>query len=481
MGAPQTLPADFNQWDSAPSTLPADFNKWDEPRATTPPAQPSAISRLAGNFLSGFGVSSDEDAKNFFEHPIHTALNALNAQGELAEKARDAYNKGDYKSAIIHGLNYLVPFLGQQTDKAGEQLSQGDIAGGVGRTLGAAVPIAAGSPEVQSAAGDAANATASAVKPLVAKTARVASDIVDPELTGVVSPRAAYAQKALGRLADALQKPNAKAAAASDAVLDATSENKPYAGSPQPKESELDATGENKPFAGGMDEPLPPKKPAQSTKSAAPRTIVVDPQTGAPGFSDVVAANSPESTDLHMTAFDQAKANLGPQASASDVLQEAARIQQAGPKAVRTTITNPETGGPEFSDVVESRKQQAAQATPIPRVAPDIANWQPPPELGVTSAPDYGAAARADVEKQMGGPLKRGTNATATAEPETDLSPEAQAILGKLRENAKGIEAQNAEQASVPKPDEDLTDILERSVEAAKQKRLAMKKARTIQ
>jgi hypothetical protein len=126
-------------------------------------------------------------------------------------------------------------------------------------------------------------------------------------------------------------------------------------------------------------------------------------------------------------------------------------------------------------------QRQAAQATPAkwnPRLAPDIANWQPPPELGVTSAPDYGAAARADVERQMGGPLKRGT---ATAEPEAELSPEAQSILGRLRDNAKQIQAQEAEQASVPKPEDDLTDILQRSIEAVKQKRLAAKKARTIQ
>ena len=68
-----------------------------------------------------------------------------------------------------------------------------------------------------------------------------------------------------------------------------------------------------------------------------------------------------------MTAFDQAKANLGPQASASDVLQEAARIQQAGPKAVRTTITNPETGGPEFSDVVEQQLNDALGGKPLVR------------------------------------------------------------------------------------------------------------------
>jgi len=160
-------------------------------------------------------------------------------------------------------------------------------------------------------------------------------------------------------------------------VLDATGENKPFAGGtdePAPQKI-LDATGENKPFAGGMDEPLPPKKPAQSTKSAAPRTVVVDPKTGAPEFSDVVAANSPESTALHMSAFDQAKANLGPQASASDVLKEAARIQQAGPKAVRTVVTDPQTGRPEFSDVVEAK-----QAQPQPQAQTTAPETKPAPQ-----------------------------------------------------------------------------------------------------
>jgi hypothetical protein len=71
--------------------------------------------------------------------------------------------------------------------------------------------------------------------------------------------------------------------------LDATAENKSYAGAPKPKlEKELDATGENKPFLGGMDEALPPKKSVQS--AASPRTIVLDPESGQPEFSDVVAA-----------------------------------------------------------------------------------------------------------------------------------------------------------------------------------------------
>jgi hypothetical protein len=51
---------------------------------------------------------------------------------------------------------------------------------------------------------------------------------------------------------------------------------------------EAHATNENKPFAGGMDEYIPPKKPVRS--APAPRTVVLDPESGKPEFSDIVAA-----------------------------------------------------------------------------------------------------------------------------------------------------------------------------------------------
>ena len=216
------------------------------------PKPASALSRFGTNFLSGLGVTSDEGAKNFFEHPIKTALDSLNAQGELAQKAKDAYSRGDYKSAIIHGLNYLVPFIGQQTDKAGEQLSQGDIAGGVGRTLGVAAPLVAGSPEARATAGEAASTAAEAVKPVVTKAARVASNIVDPEITGIVSPRLAHVQRALGRAADVLERnkvvetPGTRRHWRKQALCRRT--NEPPA--PKPGVRMLDATSENKPFAG---------------------------------------------------------------------------------------------------------------------------------------------------------------------------------------------------------------------------------------
>lgn len=168
MGAPQTLPATFDQWDKTgpPASLPADFNQWDQPK----PA--SAASRLGSNLLSGLGVTDDEGAKNFFAHPLDTVIKSFEAQGELAKKARDAYDKGDYEGALQHSLNYLVPFVGQQTDQAGEQLKEGDIAGGIGRTLGAALPIIAGSPEARTVASTAASTVAEKGAAAIRATAR---------------------------------------------------------------------------------------------------------------------------------------------------------------------------------------------------------------------------------------------------------------------------------------------------------------------
>lgn len=153
----------------------------DEPASQWTPVEepkPSAASRLGTNFLSGLGVTSNEQAKNFFEHPLDTVIKSFEAQGELAKKARDAYDKGDYMGALQHGLNYLVPFIGQQTDQAGEQLKEGDIAGGIGRTLGVAAPIVAGSPEVRAGAANAAGAAGEAGARAVRAGARGANTVV---------------------------------------------------------------------------------------------------------------------------------------------------------------------------------------------------------------------------------------------------------------------------------------------------------------
>ncbi|MCU1338849.1 MAG: hypothetical protein JWO19_4430 [Bryobacterales bacterium] len=137
----------------------------------------SAPSRLTENFLSGLGITDDEGAKNFFEHPINTMMGSFKGQGELAIKAKEAYDRGDYKHAVIHGLNYLVPFIGQQTDKAGEQLEQGDYAGGIGRTLGVAAPIVAGSPAARSTVNDVTSGISDIAKAATTRAATAAKNV----------------------------------------------------------------------------------------------------------------------------------------------------------------------------------------------------------------------------------------------------------------------------------------------------------------
>jgi hypothetical protein len=199
---------DFSKYEQQAPAI--DFSKYENEPATPP----SAVSRFTHSFLSGLGITSNEDAKNFFQHPINTAMGMVNAQGELAQKAKAAYDRGDYKSAVIHGLNYLVPFIGQQTDQAGEQLSQGDIAGGAGRTLGLTLPMLAGSPEVRTGARTAVSDVADAVGRAAQTAGRVTPKQIAQGAGGVTGaglghgtlsiPGAYYGVKGAGSLAEGI-------------------------------------------------------------------------------------------------------------------------------------------------------------------------------------------------------------------------------------------------------------------------------------
>lgn len=144
----QSIPnADLTQRIIAKYPQYKDQVNFSQPASTT--EQAPAYQRAKDSFLSAIGVTNDEGAKKFFLHPIQTFMDSMNAQGDLAVQAKEAYKRGDYQSAVQHGLNYMLPFIGQNTDKAGEQLKSGDIAGGIGTTLGTAAPIIA--PEAKAA------------------------------------------------------------------------------------------------------------------------------------------------------------------------------------------------------------------------------------------------------------------------------------------------------------------------------------------
>jgi len=183
--APQTLPANFTGWDAPaatakpPATLPANFSGWDaEKPAQAAPPQDSAASRFGSNLASGAGVMSSEDTKNFFLHPIDTLKNAFAAQGQLGEQAKQDFQNKDYVRGITHAAEYMMPFIGPNLAQAGKQLEQGDIAGGVGRTVGAALPMVAGSPEARAFPGKAI-ATAQDAMPYAAPIAKAGTQVLD--------------------------------------------------------------------------------------------------------------------------------------------------------------------------------------------------------------------------------------------------------------------------------------------------------------
>lgn len=153
-------------------------------------------------------------------HPLDTGGSMLDAQGQLAYKARDAFKRGDYVEGLRHGLNYLLPIIGPQADRAGDLLDQGEYAKGAGATAGIATNVVA--PElvkkVSLPAGVANKATGvakdlyqSALKPPV--TAANAPQMVATGLENRIPVSAAGAEKLNNLVADLNQKITAEIAA----------------------------------------------------------------------------------------------------------------------------------------------------------------------------------------------------------------------------------------------------------------------------
>jgi len=80
--------------------------------------------------------------------PIDTMQKMGQAQGQIAERAEDAFKKGDYATGVRHVLSYLLPVIGPRVDQAGDYMQQGQYAKGLGATtdlgLQVATPTAAG-------------------------------------------------------------------------------------------------------------------------------------------------------------------------------------------------------------------------------------------------------------------------------------------------------------------------------------------------
>jgi len=224
---------------------------------------------------AAIGGSFKDSAKNL----LQTIAPGLRT-GELAAQTpqQDAARKAAGYSLPYRAAAPIAQAAGANVPGMEQSAAAGDVGGVAGHVAAAEAPYVAGAvaPALApfSERLSARLPESSRVAQTVGKTAAdVASDVP-------IVRQLAKIKKNWEATAPAPAPPPAAAAA----PLDATAENKPFAGEPPPKPAPvLDATGENKPFAGGMDEYVPPRP-------KAPRTIVTDPATGRPEFSDVVEA-----------------------------------------------------------------------------------------------------------------------------------------------------------------------------------------------
>lgn len=145
-----------------PSASPA--ADWFDANAPKQQQQPGAVSRFVSSGRQALGLPANpveditggvkfatehpgEAAKQIAMSPIEGYKSAVNQQ---YQRAHDAYERGDYGQALLHGIYYLLaPVGGANLGKASEQAKEGDVAGSLGTTAGTALPFAVGSPQAR--------------------------------------------------------------------------------------------------------------------------------------------------------------------------------------------------------------------------------------------------------------------------------------------------------------------------------------------
>lgn len=104
--------------------------------------KPPASNEAKPGWISSLLSESTQSLRNLgpavtqtVTHPVRTAQGILQAQGELEQRAEEAFKKGNYVEGARHVINYLLPFIGPRLDEAGNYMQQGEYAKGVGATL----------------------------------------------------------------------------------------------------------------------------------------------------------------------------------------------------------------------------------------------------------------------------------------------------------------------------------------------------------
>lgn len=112
-------------------------------QTATQPERGGAVGRFVGGAWEQMNpVPAMRFPDQVIRHPIQTAQGMGAAQGKPLQSAIESFNSGNYLEAARHALMYLIPLVGPVIDEAGNQMTEGDIAGALGKTLGLSATIA---------------------------------------------------------------------------------------------------------------------------------------------------------------------------------------------------------------------------------------------------------------------------------------------------------------------------------------------------
>lgn len=133
---------DFSKYEEKAPAI--DFSQYETAPVPAPQSTMDKVGHGVKEFLEQVNpVSAVKGVAQLAAHPIDTYKADAAQRQDILKKGMDAYHKGNYTEAAAHMLYGMIPFAGPNLERSGEQFQQGDIAGGIGSSLGQGVAMAA--------------------------------------------------------------------------------------------------------------------------------------------------------------------------------------------------------------------------------------------------------------------------------------------------------------------------------------------------
>jgi hypothetical protein len=148
-------------------------------------------------------VGAAKGAAQLVAHPISSYEQDSAARAKILDQAKQSWKDKDYTGAAAHGLYSMIPFMGTELERSGEQFQRGETAKGLGSSVG--IGLALSAPAIAKGAGELA-------KPAIKSTAREFMGAADKDVQPIIEKSKADVAKAESKHADTVQSIKEKTA-----------------------------------------------------------------------------------------------------------------------------------------------------------------------------------------------------------------------------------------------------------------------------